>query len=418
MNSFTSKMKENLLGNPSYPCVYYKGVLGTKPSLILFYQNQELHVQHPTESFTMNLPPLAAVEFLEELLTNLPKQEFTQLMGYFSFEFGLKLQNNKLNKTKLATQKIRDFYFILPTEYQFFDAEFNPIKTVTLPITERVFETPNQTFAEIKQNPAEFSSNLSKKEYNQALEKIRKLIIDGETYQVNFAQKWSGTSNKTPLQIFEELFKINPSSHQAILYTANFSIISNSPECLFVKEKNSLKTYPIKGTLPSSKDPKELLESKKDQAELEMIVDLERNDLGQIAKAGTVKVTKHRYLETYSNVHHTLSEISCKVDSKIKFSQIFKSLFPGGSITGCPKFRTSQFIHDLEPDLREYYCGSLGFINQNGNSEFNILIRTILNIGQNCYFHSGGGITIQSIDGLEYEETIHKASNLIKVLSS
>ena len=149
-----------------------------------------------------------------------------------------------------------------------------------------------------------------------------------------------------------------------------------------------------------------------------MIVDLERNDLGKIAKTGSVKVTKHRYLESYNNVHHTVSEISCTLKPKTKFSQIIESMFPGGSITGCPKFRTSQIIHELEPDLREYYCGSLGYLKQNGDSKFNILIRTILNVGNDYYFHSGGGITIQSIDSAEYEETIHKAANLIRVLTN
>ena len=130
-------------------------------------------------------------------------------------------------------------------------------------------------FSKDKSKKTKFESNLSKQQYKKKLEKIKKLILDGETYQVNFAQRFQGTSTKTATQIFEELSQLNPSPHQAVLHTANFSIISNSPESLFVKEKNSLKTYPIKGTLKADQDPNILLNSKKDQAELEMIVDLE-----------------------------------------------------------------------------------------------------------------------------------------------
>ncbi len=414
MNSFTFKMKENLLGNPHYPCVYYKGVLGTKPSLILFYQSGVLTIKHATELFELTCPPKQALEFLEELLENQEPQEHNQLMGFFGFEFGLRLLNLKVDETKKPL--IPEFYFILPTELEFFDQEFNSLQKIKVSSEKPIIETPSTPYSPSEKQ--KFKSNLNQKKYDQALAKIKQLIIEGQTYQVNFAQRFHGTSTKTPIQLFSELAVLNPSPHQALLHTADFSIISNSPESLYIKQKDTLKTYPIKGTLKANLDPQILLDSKKDQAELEMIVDLERNDLGKIALSGTVKVTKHRYIESYNNVHHTLSEITCQLPPKTKFSQIFQSLFPGGSITGCPKVRTSKFIHQLEPDLREYYCGSLGIIRQNGDSEFNILIRSILNIGNDCYFHSGGGITIQSVDSAEYTETLDKAANLIKVLST
>lgn len=407
-------MKENLIGNPQYPFVYYKGVLGTKPSLILFYLNGILNIKLQSQNYELSCEPKIALEFLEDLLQNSQKKTNLRLMGYFSFEFGLELQNIKVNKKE--KKLIPDFYFILPTELEIFDTNFNTINKFKVSNDSVIIETPTNPY--IPSTVKKFESNLTKTNYQKKLAIIRKNIINGETYQVNFAQRFHGTSYKTPIQIFNELYKLNPSPHQAILHTANFSIISNSPECLYKKEKNTLKTYPIKGTLKANLDPKILIDSAKDKAELEMIVDLERNDLGKIAKTGTVKVTKHRYLETYNNVHHTLSEISCTLKPKTKFSQIILSLFPGGSITGCPKIRTSELIHKIEPNLREYYCGSLGIIEQNGNSEFNILIRSILNINNDYYFHSGGGITIQSVDTLEYEETIQKAENLIKVLQS
>lgn len=428
MNLFTFKTNVNQIDNTPYPFVYYKGVLATKPSLILFYQNKELTIVHNKEKFKLNMPEHTALEFLEELNQNLPKPSYSQipsknlhykygLIGFFSFEFGLKLQKNNLDPNKLKEQKIPDFYFILPTQIDILDQDLNSTENYTILNEKAVLTTPsNHLTKDINLGP-EFKSNLTKNQYLKTLEKLKQLFIEGETYQVNFAQRWIGHTPLLGPTIFNRLNQINPSPHQAILHTADFSLISNSPESLFIKTKNKLQTYPIKGTLPKNQDPQILLNSAKDQAELEMIVDLERNDLGKIAKPGTVKVTKHRYLESYSNVHHTLSEISCTLQPKTKFSQIIQSIFPGGSVTGCPKFRTCQYIHDLEPNLREYYCGSLGYLDTSGNAQFNILIRTILTTNQETVFHSGGGITIQSNPQEEYQETLIKAENLTKVLS-
>jgi len=412
-----------------FPYIYYQNVLAEKPSLVIEYQNQELTIHHYSQSFKLSMPPLQALEFLEELTENLPNPKFTSpppknshyqygLIGFFGFEFGLKLLNTKLDLKKLKNQQIPDFYFILPTSIKILDDQFNITSEYKIKNEQPLFLTPSEQAGQtksIESNSAK--SNLTKNQYLKKLDKIKELLTNGETYQVNFAQKWTTNSNQLPHQIFEKLSQANPSSHQALLVTPDFSIISNSPESLFIKTKNQLKTYPIKGTLPASEDPKKLLESKKDQAELEMIVDLERNDLGKIAKTGTVKVTKHRYLETYSNVHHTLSEISCTLQEDLKFSQIIQSIFPGGSVTGCPKHRTCQYIHDLEPDLREYYCGSIGYLDKSGNAQFNILIRSILNIGNQIEYHSGGGITIQSNSLDEYQETFQKAENLVKILT-
>lgn len=423
-----SLQKSNPFLSAGFPYIYYQNILAEKPSLVLEYTNQELTIHHYSQSFKLKMPPKESLEFLEELVENLPKPKFDRkpnsknhfqygLLGFFGFEFGLKLMNTKLDIQKLHKQQIPDFYFILPTSVKILDKKLNVIEHYSVQNEKNVFLTPTIKPPTSNEPQQKAKSNLTKKQYFKKFEQIKDLFINGETYQVNFAQKWTTESKKLPAQIFEELTKINPSSHQALLVTPDFSIISNSPESLFIKTKDKLSTYPIKGTLPASENPQKLLDSKKDQAELEMIVDLERNDLGKIAKAGTVKVTKHRYIESYSNVHHTLSEITCQVNKDIKFSQIIQSIFPGGSVTGCPKHRTCQFIHELEPDLREYYCGSIGYLDKSGNAQFNILIRSILNIGTQVEYHSGGGITIQSDPEEEYQETFQKAENLVKILT-
>jgi para-aminobenzoate synthetase component 1 len=398
------------------PYVHYQDITGSKPSVILEYKNGLLTLLHAEQSLELNLTASQALEFVSNFVNNLEKPEFDHpiprshfqygLMGFFSFEFGLKLLDIKVKQTKANCP---DFYLILPTEYKIKGKKYSV--TSETPLS----DTPNPQL--LKQKTEEkLKSNLTKKQYEQKLEKVKEHLKNGETYQVNFAQEFTTSSKKLAHDLYNEITSNNPSPHDGILHTANFSIISNSPECLYTKTGKSISTFPIKGTLKKDQDPQILLDSKKDQAELEMIVDLERNDLGKIAIPGSVKVSRHRYIESYTNVHHTISQIDALLPKNTDFKNVFEALFPGGSITGCPKIRTSQIIHNLETTPRGCYCGSLGYIDVNGNSQFNILIRTIWMEGSQVSFHSGGGITIQSNPIDEYDETIMKAENLKKAL--
>lgn len=398
------------------PYVHYKEITGSKPSVILEYKNGHLTLLHAEQSFELTLNPNQALEFVSNFIENLSKPEFDTpplkshftygLMGFFSFEFGLKLLNIEVKQQKVNCP---DFYLILPTEFEIQGQKHTILNEK--PLT----DTPDASLLNQK-TEAKLKSNLTKKQYEKKLAKVREYLENGETYQVNLAQEFTTSSKKLAHDIFNELHSSNPSPHDGILHTANFSVISNSPECLYTKTGNSISTFPIKGTLKKSENPQLLLDSKKDQAELEMIVDLERNDLGKIAVPGSVEVSKHRYIESYTNVHHTISQIDAELPKNTSFKTIFKALFPGGSVTGCPKHRTSEIIHKLEPTPRGSYCGSLGYIDINGNSQFNILIRTIWMEGEKVSFHSGGGITIQSNPIDEYDETIIKAENLKKAL--
>jgi para-aminobenzoate synthetase component 1 len=398
------------------PYAHYKGITGSKPSVILEYKNGLLSLLHAEQSFELALKPNQALEFVSNFINTLEKPEFDVpppkshfqygLMGFFSFEFGLKLLNLEV---KQENPNCPDFYLILPTEFNINDKNYKVINEKALA------DTPNPSLLNQKLTD-KLKSNLTKKQYEKKLQKVREHLEKGETYQVNLAQEFTTSSKKLTQDIYNELHQNNPSPHDGLLHTANFSVISNSPECLYVKTQNQISTFPIKGTLKKSEDPQILLDSKKDQAELEMIVDLERNDLGKIAIPGSVKVSKHRYIESYTNVHHTISQIDAELPKNTSFKEVFEALFPGGSVTGCPKIRTSQIIHNLEPTPRGCYCGSLGYIDINGNSQFNILIRTIWMEGEKVSFHSGGGITIQSDPLSEYDETLIKAENLKKAL--
>ena len=190
-----------------------------------------------------------------------------------------------------------------------------------------------------------------------------------------------------------------------------------------IAKNGKIETRPIKGTRPRSKDPdtdqklaNELLNSEKDKAELTMIVDLERNDLGRICNFGSVKVNDFMSLEKYPTVWHLVSTITGQTEESLLPSQILRALFPGGSITGAPKIRAMEIIEEMEPYKRGIYTGSIGYLGFDGAWDLNIVIRTIILKDGKAYVHVGGGIVAESDPKSEYAETITKAKALFEVL--
>lgn len=266
-------------------------------------------------------------------------------------------------------------------------------------------------------------SNLSKAVYKRKIQKVQDYLRSGDTYQVNFSQRFSGDCTLDPWIIYKKLARRNPSPFACYFEYPDFHIVSCSPELLARKRGDRVESWPIKGTVARGGDEaedekrvKELLSSKKDDAELSMIVDLARNDLGRVCKTGTVQVDAHRDVEQYSHVIHTVSKVSGILNKKKTIFDLMQSLFPGGSITGCPKKRTMEIIDELEDFRRGVYTGSAGFISFLGESDFNILIRTMLLKDNKVYFHAGGGIVIDSDPDQEYQETLDKIEALRVVL--
>ena len=203
----------------------------------------------------------------------------------------------------------------------------------------------------------------------------------------------------------------------------DFYILSSSPERFLKIESGVIETRPIKGTRPRGENTdederykNELLESEKDKSELLMIVDLERNDLSKVCKPNTVKVTELFKLEEYSTVFHLVSTVVGEIKEEHSPIDCIKACFPGGSITGAPKIRSMEIIDELEKVRRNIYTGSIGYIGLDGNSDFNIVIRTALIKENKAYFGVGGGITYESIERMEYDETLDKARALMNVL--
>lgn len=272
--------------------------------------------------------------------------------------------------------------------------------------------------------PPVFTTNMTKNHYLDAIDKVRNYIRSGDIYQVNYTQRFQTTLEGSAKELYGKMRQVNPAPFAAYIDTGAFQVVSASPERFIRVQDRVIETRPIKGTRPRGKTPEEdaanrqeLMDSEKDQAELLMIVDLERNDLGRLAETGTVAVTELFKLETYATVFHLVATVKARLRAGLDVVDCIRAAFPGGSITGAPKIRAMEIIDELEPTARNLYTGSIGYIGFNGDADFNIVIRTILCQGENAWFQVGGGIVWDSDPHMEYEECLHKAKGQITALS-
>ncbi|NSL52500.1 aminodeoxychorismate synthase component I [Calidifontibacillus erzurumensis] len=264
---------------------------------------------------------------------------------------------------------------------------------------------------------------VSKEEYQRSISSIKSYIASGDTYQVNYTIRLYSQFEGDDIAFFQRLKKAQSSNYCAYINTMTHSILSASPELFFHYKNDMITTRPMKGTakrgltfIEDEAIAKSLYFSEKNRAENVMIVDLLRNDLGTIAEKGTVQVPKLFEIERYPTVHQMTSTVTAKVPANIQLVDMFKALFPCGSITGAPKVRTMEIIEELEQTPRDVYCGAIGFITPNKEAVFNVPIRTIVihhETGKATY-GVGGGITWDSTAEDEYDEVVAKA-RLLKV---
>jgi len=268
-----------------------------------------------------------------------------------------------------------------------------------------------------------FTSGFDKSNYMNTISKVREYIKSGHIYITNLTQRFSCTISKSAYAIYKDLRHINPAPFAALMNFEDFNIICSSPERFLSIRNRRVETRPIKGTMPRGLNATEdlknkniLIHSEKDKAELLMVVDLERNDLSKVCRPGSVKVTELFKLEEYSTVFHLVSTVVGELKEAVSPLECIKACFPGGSITGTPKIRSMEIIEELEPVRRNIYTGALGYLGFEGNVDLNIIIRTILIKDNKAYFGVGGGITWDSKEELEYDETLDKARALMRVL--
>lgn len=268
-----------------------------------------------------------------------------------------------------------------------------------------------------------FYSNFIKEDYKKAVTRLKEYIVSGDVYIANMTQRFWCYNEDDSFDIYKKLRSINKAPFSAYLNFEDFQIISSSPERFIQVFNNKAHTRPIKGTRPRGKNPEEdeknkleLINSEKDKAELLMVVDLERNDFSKVCKPHTVKVTENFKLEEYATVFHLVSTVEGELKDDVSSVRCIKECFPGGSITGTPKIRAMEIIEELEAVKRNIYTGSIGYFDFRGNCDFNIVIRTIVKKDNKAFFGVGGGITYDSIEEDEYNETLDKAKALMRVL--
>jgi len=267
-------------------------------------------------------------------------------------------------------------------------------------------------------------SNLTRADYEHAVRRILDYIAAGDVYQVNFSQRFCARTTAEPEVLYHALRTANPAPFAAYLDCGAGQILSSSPERFVQIRGRRIQTRPIKGTRPRTgneqadqKAGRELMMSAKDQSELLMITDLERNDLGRVCEFGSVHVPELVTLESYATVLHLVSTVEGQLAAGVTAVDAIRACFPGGSITGAPKIRAMEIIDELEPSARGVYTGAIGYLGFNGVADFNIAIRTMVHKNGVVHFHAGGGIVADSEPALEYEETLHKARGMVQALA-
>ncbi|MCD4830316.1 MAG: aminodeoxychorismate synthase component I [Anaerohalosphaeraceae bacterium] len=275
---------------------------------------------------------------------------------------------------------------------------------------------------DISRKPIEkFSVNMSQDDYFDALAKIKKYIYDGDVYQINFSQRFCYDFAGAAIDLYLWQNKFNPSPFAAFIDSDDFQIVSASPELFIKTDGRKIVTRPIKGTRPRGNDAdknvrmrNELIANEKEKAELDMIIDLERNDFGRICEYGSIEVSQRRKIEDYATVMHAVADVKGVLREEINFSDLLKAVFPGGSITGAPKVSAMGIIEQLEPTQRGLYTGSIGYISLDENVCLNIAIRTIIIKGSKAFAQAGGGIVADSQPRAEWDESLDKAKALLE----
>jgi para-aminobenzoate synthetase component 1 len=271
--------------------------------------------------------------------------------------------------------------------------------------------------------PPHFSSNLTRAEFLAAVVRAQQYIRTGDIYQVNLSQRLAAPCAISGWELFTRLLTVSPAPFAAFFDCDDFQIASSSPEQFLHMSGLHIATRPIKGTRPRAAEAtrdaqlaQELQASPKERAELVMITDLLRNDLGRFCEFGSVQVPELAQLERYAQVQHLVSAVEGRLRADVTHFAALASAFPGGSITGAPKFRAMQIIDELEPIARGPYCGCHGYLGFNRESQLSISIRTAIHKEATAYFHVGAGIVADSDPAAEYEETLAKARGFLAAL--
>lgn len=281
--------------------------------------------------------------------------------------------------------------------------------------------TPAQPF----QLTSAWQANMTREQYGEKFRQVQQWLLSGDCYQVNLAQRFVARYHGDEWQAFLRLCRANRAPFSAFIRLPDSVILSLSPERFIKLRHQQIETRPIKGTLPRLADPaadrlqgEKLANSPKDRSENLMIVDLLRNDIGRVATPGSVKVPELFVVEPFPAVHHLVSTITAELKPDLIACDLLRACFPGGSITGAPKVRAMEIIETLEPQRRNAWCGSIGYLSVCGRMDTSITIRTLIAENNQLFCAAGGGIVADSDEASEYQETFDKVNRILPCLES
>ncbi|HDO1376698.1 TPA: aminodeoxychorismate synthase component I [Aeromonas veronii] len=270
-----------------------------------------------------------------------------------------------------------------------------------------------------------WQSNMSRAEYGEKFARIQEYLAAGDCYQINLTQRFSAPYQGDEWQAYCLLATANKAPFSAFIRLPESALLSLSPERFLLLDGRHIETKPIKGTRPRHPDPAidrqvalELAQADKDRSENLMIVDLLRNDIGRVSRPGSVSVPHLFAVESFPAVHHLVSTIHGELDARWQGVDLLRACFPGGSITGAPKIRAMEIIEELEPQRRNAYCGSIGYLSQHGRMDTSICIRTLIAEAGRLHCWAGGGIIADSDTDSEYQETYDKVARILPPLSA
>jgi anthranilate synthase component 1 len=420
--------------------------LGSKPFLIITARNNRVVIEGEYKKAFEVVDPLNVVKetlarFKPAFIEGLPSF-YGGAVGFVGYDAVRYFEN--IPRTSYDDLELPDIAFMLTDSVVIFDHLKHKIKiVVNARINGSAAEAYEKAVARIDQlisrlrkplsymplaemprvKPKEFTSNLSKADFTQMVKKAKKYIGEGEIFQVVLSQRFAAPLRARPFDIYRVLRTINPSPYMVFLKFGDLILAGTSPEPLVKVEGDRVITRPIAGTRRRGTTSEEelalegeLLTDEKERAEHIMLVDLGRNDLGRVCRAGTVKVEELMKVEKYSHVMHLVSTVGGVLCSDKDAFAALKACFPAGTVSGAPKIRAMEIIDELEPTLRGPYAGIYGYFSFSGNLDCGITIRTIIIKDKQAFVQAGAGIVADSDPGKEFEETVSKAKALLAAI--
>ena len=394
------------------------------------------------ENFTSEDP----LDFIDELQRSYTLVEDPELppfngglVGYFSYDCVRYIEKKLAHSSPPDTLGTPDALFMVSEEVAVFDNLKNKVHLIVLvddkdqlndakdrldeleeklnqPISSGNFKKPEKSISE-----SDFISGFGEQEFKNSVEKAKSYIEEGDIMQVVCSQRMSLPFNADPVALYRSIRQLNPSPYMYYLNLEDFHIVGSSPEILARLEDSKVTVRPIAGTRRRGKDDQDDLAMEEDMvndpkeiAEHLMLIDLGRNDVGRIAKPGTVEVTEKFGIERYSHVMHMVSNVEAQIKDELTAIDLFRATFPAGTVSGAPKIRAMEIIDEFEPVKRGIYGGAIGYLSWQGNMDMAIAIRTAVIKDEVLYIQAGGGWVADSIPELEWKESLNKGRAIFK----